>query len=117
MGSGPASSWGPEGRGCGYCVVFFPSSAPWRAYACSRPLLTWEPLARTLTHTQAHSQHTCPLLVRELTCTRALCLSGKLNHSGRCLYPQLFTWHFLHPPLLRPLTHIILWFKCTLILL
>lgn len=104
MGNGVQPAAGDPGKGDVVIALYsFPHLHP-DAYACSHPLLMWVPLdrllARMLTHTQARSQHTCPLLVHEHTYTWALCLSGKLNHSGRCLYPHLLTWYVHTQPCL-----------------
>lgn len=116
MGSGPASSWGP-GKGmwllrCIPSLVF----VPWRLRLLS-------PTAHVgAAHSLAHS-HILRLTHSTLVpCSLVYSCTGTVHlwqtqSLGQVLVPAPAYLALLHPRLLRPLTHIVLCFKCTLILL
>lgn len=120
---GPGLPWeavqpaaGDPGRGCGYCVVSLPSFVPWRLRLLS-------PTAHVgAAHSLAHSHILRLTHSRLVSCSLVYSCTGTVHlwqtqSLGQVLVPTPAYLALLHPRLLRPLTHIVLCFKCTLILL
>lgn len=105
---------GDPGGGCGYCVVFPPSLAPW--CLCLLSPTAHVGAIRTHTHSGSLTPRLPPNLLMSLLARGHLCpLANSSTQAGA--HTHTCGPARLYPPLRVTLTHTILCLKCTLILL